>query len=291
MIGSDKEGLFGYLCPSCKKYFRANYKIKKTVICPYCLKIDDSLNFLTDNQKKYVGLYYNASIEHFNTGKEVQIDLDFLISKLDNNIIKLNEYEQKQQKIINCELCEIKFDVIGVYASCPGCGKRNNLDNFIEEINKIKKLVNEGVIDLNSSLNMSIEHYDGFGSDVKNILLKNIPLTKGNKEKVEKLSFQRISDANKILKDTFNLNLFINENEKNELHVFFQKRHLIAHKSSVVDETYIKNTGDTTLRIGQKISIKKPEIDKFFILILKNIEEFSKQLHLLLFNYIEKYNK
>lgn len=44
MIASDKEGLFGYSCPRCAKYFRASDCPSDRLICPYCLHINNALS-------------------------------------------------------------------------------------------------------------------------------------------------------------------------------------------------------------------------------------------------------
>ena len=40
----------------------------------------------------------------------------------------------------------------------------------------------------------------------------------------------------------------------------FQKRHLIAHKLSVVDQNYVRKTGDTRAVVGRKIVIDASEV-------------------------------
>ena len=42
--------------------------------------------------------------------------------------------------------------------------------------------------------------------------------------------------------------------------IAFQKRHLIAHKLSVVDQGYITKTGDTRAVVGRKIVIDAGEV-------------------------------
>src|ERR1700734_452661 len=44
---SDREGLFGRICPFCKKYFRTNC-LKKKLICPYCSISGDNGVFTTE---------------------------------------------------------------------------------------------------------------------------------------------------------------------------------------------------------------------------------------------------
>src|SRR5579872_7204911 len=199
MIASDKEGYFGFSCPRCEKYFRSNHYTPKTIACPYCLYIDNALRFLTKNQRQYIELYIKNSVEHFYTGKEICVDFDALVSQLENNVIKLHSYEERQQSLIECKSCRIKFDIIGVYASCPGCGSRNNFSQFSQEINNIKEQVKKSEINENIALNRVIECYAGLGSDIKYILEKNIPLCAQSKKEVRHIDFQRIVETNLLL--------------------------------------------------------------------------------------------
>ncbi len=40
----------------------------------------------------------------------------------------------------------------------------------------------------------------------------------------------------------------------------FQKRHLIVHKMGVVDEEYVRKSGDINAIVGRKISIREEEV-------------------------------
>jgi hypothetical protein len=208
MIASDKEGFFGYSCPRCEKYFRANHRTPETMICPYCLYIDNALRFLTKNQKQYIELYVKSSVEHFYTGKEISIDFDDLVSQLENNLIKLHSYEQRQQMFMECDSCKIKLDIIGVYASCPGCGSRNNFSQFSQEINNIREKAKKSEIDSGMALNKVIECYSGLGSDIKYILEQNIPLCRQNKKEIKSIDFQRIVETNLVLIKLYGVRLF-----------------------------------------------------------------------------------
>lgn len=42
--------------------------------------------------------------------------------------------------------------------------------------------------------------------------------------------------------------------------MFFQQRHLLAHKEGLVDEEYLTKSGDTAYRVGQKLQIKEPSV-------------------------------
>ena len=49
----------------------------------------------------------------------------------------------------------------------------------------------------------------------------------------------------------------------------FQRRHLIAHTQGIVDEDYIRKTGDTTYRVGQRLVIRESSLRDCVALIKK----------------------
>jgi hypothetical protein len=206
MIGSDREGCFGYACPECKKYFRAAYA-PTNMACPYCLHLADALSYLTDNQKQYIQLYYRKSLEHYKTGKKLEINLDAIVDELENNTVRLNNSEVRQQLTIKCKDCKTKLDVIGVYASCADCGTRNNFDVFFNAMVGIREQVTSSKINTNDALNRAVEAYAGAGSDVKFILEKNLSLIPLEPKAIKKIDFQKIIDTNDILIKA-KLNLF-----------------------------------------------------------------------------------
>lgn len=250
MIASDKEGYFGYICPRCSKYFRAQ-NVAIEIYCPYCLYSDDGLKFLTNNQIQYIKLFYEKFIEFISTGNEIIIDLDSLVANLNNNIIKLNSYEERMQLIIECKKCKTKTDIIGGYGSCPRCTERNTLKQLILDISDIQERIENSKITSNKALTESIEYYSGFGNDLISILQQNIPLSEINKKKLKEVDFQKIIKSNELMIEIFNMNLYENGSE-NFLKIMFQRRHIIVHNNSIVDQKYLDLTSDETYRLHLK---------------------------------------
>ena len=59
---------------------------------------------------------------------------------------------------------------------------------------------------------------------------------------------------------------------KNELLIlnkYFQQRHLLAHKNGIVDEEYLKKSGDNSYQVGQRIVVKPNNFQEFISLIRK----------------------
>jgi len=45
-----------------------------------------------------------------------------------------------------------------------------------------------------------------------------------------------------------------------QLQLVFQQRHLLAHTQGVVDDDYIRKTGDTRYKSGQRLVIKREAV-------------------------------
>jgi hypothetical protein len=61
----------------------------------------------------------------------------------------------------------------------------------------------------------------------------------------------------------------------------FQKRHLVAHKTGIVDVDYITKTGDTRAIVGRKIGIDATEVREFAKTISKIAVRLSNDLQVL----------
>jgi len=282
MMMSDKEGYFGFNCPKCNKYFRANLP-HEYIFCPYCLNYSNSIDFLTANQKQYLELYYNKLVECMSSDKEIIFELDGLIANLENNIIRLDLYEERQQKLLECEPCKTKFDVLGIYASCPSCGLRNYADYFSENISRIKNSDSSPELRLKES----VELYSGLGSDIKNLILINLPFSKLAKNKVESLDFQNIKEANNIMSSIFGIKLY-NDNVEVLIQLYFQRRHIIVHNHSIVDNKYILKTNDQSFRLGQKITLDAIDTNKFISELKIQTIKMLSDLNTLWIDYISK---
>jgi hypothetical protein len=49
----------------------------------------------------------------------------------------------------------------------------------------------------------------------------------------------------------------------------FQQRHLLAHRQGLVDEDYIKRSGDTSYRIGQRLVVREAAVREGLALVEK----------------------
>jgi hypothetical protein len=66
----------------------------------------------------------------------------------------------------------------------------------------------------------------------------------------------------------------IGQTKLDQLRVYFQQRHLLAHQQGIVDQDYIDRSGDKTYAAGQRLLIRDTAVREFADLI----EELSREL-------------
>jgi len=62
---------------------------------------------------------------------------------------------------------------------------------------------------------------------------------------------------------------WLSEEELSYMNIMFQKRHLIEHNGGIVDDIYVKKSGDYSYRIGQRLVIKNSEAKRLISIIYK----------------------
>jgi hypothetical protein len=292
----DSAGYLGRECPKqdCKKYFKVlpgtGLKETEHCICPYCGHMDANENFFTEDQvKRLNSAAMNAAhdliLREF---KKMEFDmkpregfgigLSFKVN--DMAPIPLHVYSEKDlETYITCGNCTLKYAVYGLFAYCPDCGEPNTLQIFFENIKIIHRAIeNSKSVDPKLAQNL-IENafedcestFDAFGRELCNVhrLKSNIP------EKIHKLNFQNLDSAKENFKNHFNTDLDsgVSSEEWKIARISFLKRHLLAHKFGIIDEDYIRRSGDIQAIPGRKVSVTSDDTITL-IPIIEKLAEF-----------------
>ncbi len=67
---------------------------------------------------------------------------------------------------------------------------------------------------------------------------------------------------------------WLSPNEIDDINILFQQRHLIEHNNGLIDEIYIKKSGDSSYRVGQRVIIKNQDA----IRLLRHVRKLSDGL-------------
>ena len=62
---------------------------------------------------------------------------------------------------------------------------------------------------------------------------------------------------------------WLSEYELSMLKLYFQRRHLFEHNNGMVDEQYLSKTGDTNYSVGQRLIIRKNEVEEVLKILKK----------------------
>jgi hypothetical protein len=104
--------------------------------------------------------------------------------------------------------------------------------------------------------------------DIQNQLAL-LPAVPRRKSDIKALSFQKILKANRCLLDWFGFEILSRfpEDDKAFLNRLFNRRHVLTHNGGRIDQEYIDNTGDTTVRLNQRIAVHSKELRRLIPLL------------------------
>jgi DNA-directed RNA polymerase subunit RPC12/RpoP len=269
-LPADNTGLSGRSCPNCKAYFRTD-GIQEYMFCPYCNCRAPAAAFTTENQRAFLNRQRELWITAFQGGENVTIDLNSSASELPQNRPPWTPKEEQQQFHFVCEKCKKASDILGEYASCPACGYRNSLGVLERHLVALDNEFNRAVAGIQdraeretawaSLLTRFVSAFEAMATDIQGQLVQ-LPMTVKRRKEVEKLSFQRITEAEEKLRNWFGIEIFngLKQEDKEFLNREFNRRHLLTHRAGRVDEEYLRKTGDTSVKLHQTIRIRSADI-------------------------------
>ena len=62
---------------------------------------------------------------------------------------------------------------------------------------------------------------------------------------------------------------YLTNGELDNLNIYFQRRHLLAHTQGIVDQDYVSRSGDVTYKIGQRLVVRENEVRRCVDIIKK----------------------
>lgn len=279
----DKDGYVGRECPDCHKYFKVTPGTglrgsDLPCTCPYCGRKGPSNDFLTQDQMEYAK---SAMMQHLegdlnNMFKTLEFDTapvgPFGIGmslKVDPwSAPPLHMYREKDlETYVECPVCSLKYAVYGVFAYCPDCGQHNSLQILTRNLDIVSKELDIAASSdadvcgalVANALEDCVSAFDGFGREICHIHAGD---ALANPPKVDTLSFQSLSGARTTVKNVFGIDFAAacTTEDWGAAVRNFQKRHVLSHKSGVVDEEYVRRSGDTSTPVGHKLVIEPSEV-------------------------------
>ena len=287
-IPSDDEGMFGRECPKCNKYFKVKagtgLEDISTCTCPYCEHTDDSSNFLTPAQYKYLESIAIREV----LGPALQ-DLERSFKDLERTTrhsfitfkvqtqgfdLPIKYYtEAELETFVTCDYCGLVFAIYGIFACCPDCARLTAMSMFQNSLVAAHKRI--GILDkipreeielrealLVDTLSAAVATFDGLGKRLQKQFSTIIP------DKPRNL-FQNLDALSNVLKENASINLsdLIGSEKYSKVYYLFQVRHIWNHNFGQADIDFIKKAKLDKNMIGKRVTLSEEEIREFLDLI------------------------
>ena len=280
---ASRGGYTGRKCPNCCKYFKimlgTGLEDIKKCYCPYCGCHEPHSSLHTTAQIEYarsvvinrVTRRLDSKLKRMarNINRRSRQSGGFLNITMDVKTARTrirNPNESNLETYVECSSCTLKYAVYGVYAFCPDCGKHNavqmledNLDisgRLIDLIASSDDVLTDKLI--SRSLADVVSSFDGFGRAV----CKTYAYKSSNLLQAEKIRFQNLIGARNGIGQYFGFDLAggLTQPEWEMVIRCFQKRHVLEHKSGVVDAEYVAKANDPHAIVGRKVSLTEEEV-------------------------------
>lgn len=279
MIASDSQGLFGHQCPSCNNYWRSKGGVS---LCPYCRHKAPRFEFITEAQHIYIIEYCKTLENAIETQQSVVIDMDIVADAVGKDTIKPPFYysEQSQQNKFNCNACGELSDVLGTYVYCSICGTKNNLQELENQFSLLREQINTAGA-YEDYLKKTISAFDTFAASYAQELIQKVPMTNNRKSLMQKLSFHNLDRVVEQFKNFFDIDLLkgVSEKDYSFAQLMFCRRHVYEHLGGQVDQDYILNSKDTSVKLRQTINETKGSVHQTISIIQKLATNLHNDFH------------
>ncbi len=255
-IASDSQGKFGHHCPQCNGYWRSG---PWPNLCPYCATTAPGHQFLSEAQLRYVRHYCEVLSDALDSASdgEVVIDMDAVADATGKEGKKPAFYvsEQSQQRKFTCGSCEEFNDILGRFGYCSLCGTRNDLADFESQtVPTIRERLNAGNAP-EDCVRDAVASFDSFMSQVAKQLVALVPMTERRKKRLLKQRFHNLEEIRSTFKSWFDINVCggMKDEECRFVELMFHRRHVYEHNAGEVDQKYLDDSRDTSVRLKQHI--------------------------------------
>ena len=294
-IESDEKGYTDKQCPDedCEFIFKVNEEDwtnifkDEAVWCPLCRHDAPADQWFTIEQVEHAKAEALAVVEG-KINNALQSDASkcerekrnkriILISmKVSGGLKRTHTIPAKAAELmqleIQCEKCDSRFAVIGSAYFCPACGYNSVTRMFSDSLRKIRakkdsvEIVRAALIESTGKDEAELTCRSLIETCISDGVVAFQKYCEGMYKPYGQPpfnAFQRLEQGSELWKNAVKngFDSWLTEEELKVLSVLFQKRHLLAHNEGIVDSKYIKNSGDSSYKEGQRIVIVERDID------------------------------
>ena len=303
-LHSDEKGYFDRECPNenCLYTFKINMQDWKEKVsdeevhCPMCGHVDTSEKWWTQQQlesMQQIAIDYAMGMIHKklddafgqlarSTRRNKFIKITYKPGKRvtfkNNPIGQCEEWETD----ITCEKCGTRYSVIGSAYFCPCCGYNSAVSVFEESMVSIEKM-------LSSLPEMKTMFTNSFGRDKAETMCRSMLegslgdivsafqkfaecIFKAKSTTAVRVNdFQIVDKGSKLFLDATGKGYdeWLTKGELERMNLLFQRRHILEHNGGIVDDRYLKQSGDTSYVLGQHIIVRTEDATELLGIIKK----------------------
>ncbi|PPA04610.1 hypothetical protein C4E44_08120 [Pseudomonas sp. MWU12-2312b] len=299
-ISADDDNYFDRECPAleCLAQFKVlmddwRDKVRdEEVFCPFCGHAADAQKWWTQEQLSHVRDVALANIQGAIGGALRRDAQKFNLRQPKGGFISMSlRVDSRPQRVpipyaaaapmrlkITCIECGCRYAVVGAAYFCPSCGANaaelvfdltvQGIRQSLEAVDAIKAAIpdadtaqNTCRLIIESALQNAVT---AFQRNTEALYARVAPETK-----VRRNAFQNLAEGSDLwvaaIGQGYDKHLMPVELEL--LTTAFQQRHLLAHTQGVVDDDYIRKTGDTRYKSGQRLVIKRESVGEVLMLV------------------------
>ena len=185
-------------------------------------------------------------------------------------VLPMAATESMRQRI-ECVSCGCRYAVIGAAFFCPACGHNSVGEIFSRTLDAIR-----GSLNVLEIIRASIDDPDTANDTcrfvVENGLQNAVAAFQrylgalydriGATRSPRRNAFQNLREGSDIWKFATGTEYsdYLDDQELSELGIYFQQRHLLAHRQGLVDQNYIDRSGDSTYGVGQRLVVSTESV-------------------------------
>lgn len=286
-IPLDADGYLGRECPQkdCEGYFKIRPTTSKraeggSLHCAYCGHCGRMDSFWSKAQIEYAksialrmftdALHKDLKSFEFEHKPQGLLGIGISLKVEPHRPVLIRHYQEESlETAVACENCGLEYSVFGVFAFCPDCGSHNstailkaNMVLVAKQVALAKTLDDNALVAhlIEDALENCVSSFDGFGRELARLHSGQ----SSDPEKAKCMSFQNLERAARSVSTLFGVDLKsgLRSADWQTTHIAFMRRHLIAHKSGVIDQQYLKATGESASLLGRRVRIDAAQVDR-----------------------------
>lgn len=313
-IPLDEKGYMDRLCPSeeCQTEFKVLYedwrdKVRDEVVfCPICRFETQSTEWNTEAQQEHI---QRTAMAHLNkvVNRAMRDDarafnarqprgglirMSMSVKPGHTSILIPPDAAETMRQDFVCESCGCRYSSVGAAFFCPGCGHNSAQSTFTAAVQTVRATVTN-LPSIRAAVEAAADK-DAAENTVRQLLENGLvklvasfqrfaeatfhALPNSSSFQVRKNVFQNLNESTTLWRNATGKGYedFLTQTEMADLHLFFQQRHLLAHREGIVDQEYLDRASDTTYSIGQKLVVKDQAARRLAVLVEKLSQGLAK---------------